>query len=192
MGDTKKLKKKYSTPAHPWNKNTIEVEKKLVQEFGLKKKKEIHIANSFLKKYKNIAKSLIADKTAQGIAEKKLVLAKLQRFGLIQADAELDQILGIELKDVLERRLQSVVCRKGLAKTMNQARQFITHRQIMIGDKEITSPSHLITMAEVATVVFKPTSALASAEHPERMTAAKPIKEKTYTPKTTQKTRRRA
>ena len=101
MGDTKKLKKKYSTPAHPWNKNTIEIEKKLVKEFGLKKKKEIHIANSFLKKYKNIAKTLIADKSTQGLAEKKLVLTKLQRYGFIQADAELDQILSIELKDIL-------------------------------------------------------------------------------------------
>src|SRR3989344_7365388 len=187
MGDTKKLKKKYSTPAHPWNKKTIELEKLLVKEFGLKKKKEIHIANSFLKKYKNIAKALIADKSAQGLTEKKQVLTKLQRYGFIQADAELDQILSIELKDILERRLQSIVCRRGLAKTMNQARQFITHRQVMVGTKEITSPSYLTTTTEAESVSFKPTSALASAEHPERFRAAVPVKEEAPAPKSTEK-----
>ena len=32
MGDPKKLRKKYQTPAHPWNKTRIEEEKILVKE----------------------------------------------------------------------------------------------------------------------------------------------------------------
>ena len=35
MGDIKKLKKKYFTPRHPWNKKNIEEEAILVKEFGL-------------------------------------------------------------------------------------------------------------------------------------------------------------
>ena len=65
---------------------------------------------------------------------------------------------------------------------MNQARQFITHRQVMVGAKEITSPSYLATMAEAATVSFKPTCALASADHPERVRAVTPVKEEPATP----------
>ena len=38
MGDTKRLRKKYQTPSHPWNKKTIEEERKIVNEYGLKKK----------------------------------------------------------------------------------------------------------------------------------------------------------
>ncbi len=172
MGDPKKFKKKYDTPAHPWSKQAIETEGQLRKEYGLKKKKEIYIASSFLKKYKDIAKRLIADKSAQGAKEGVQMMEKLQRIGLLQAGAKLDAVLSLELKDILERRLQSLVCRKGLAKSMNQARQFISHRHIMIGNKEITSPSYVTSLQEEAGLAFQERSALKSSDHPERMTPA--------------------
>ena len=58
MGDPKQLRKKYNTPRHPWIRATIESERVVVKDYGLVKKKEIHQANSFLKKYKaNIYKA---------------------------------------------------------------------------------------------------------------------------------------
>ena len=125
MGDPKKAKKRYFTPAHPWNKVAIEEEGKLKKDYGLKNKKEIYIASSFLKKY----------------------------------------------KDIIDRRLQSIVCKKGLAKTMNQARQFIVHRHIAIGDKEITSPAYILPLEEESKMVFRSTSTLSAEDHPERMTS---------------------
>ncbi len=173
MGDPKKLKKKYETPAHPWNKNNIEVEAKIRKEYGLVKKKEIHIASSFLKKYKDIAKKLLAKKTLQGEKEKEQVLAKLQRYGLLPAGANIDQVLGLEMKDLLERRIQSIVCRKGLARSMKQARQFIIHRHIRVGQKEVSRPSYLVPLSEESFITFKENSTLASAEHPERVVLEK-------------------
>lgn len=175
MGDPKKLRKKYQTPFHPWNKGVIEEEKVLVKEFGLGKKKEILIAKSFLKKYKNIAKRLIAQKTEQGEKEKEQILGKLHRLGLLTMGAELDQILNLDVKDVLNRRLQSLVAQRGLARTVKQARQFITHRHILIGDKEITSPSYLLTLEEESQLSFKPKSNLADEEHPERASIVKEV-----------------
>ncbi len=173
MGDPKKLKKKYSTPVHPWNKSNIDAEKKIMAEYNLRIKKEIFIAASFLKKYKNIAKKLIATKTAQGEKEQEQVLTKLQQLGLLSAGANLDQILGLEIKDVLERRLQSVVFRNGLARSMNQARQFIVHRHITVGNKEISAPSYLVSLKEESSIGFKGKSSLADAEHPERVVLKK-------------------
>lgn len=170
MGDPKKFRKKYDTPAHPWSKAAIEAEAILRKDFGLKKKKEIYISSSFLKKYKDISKRLIADKTAQGAKEGQQMIEKLQRLGLLPAGATLDQVLSLELKDILERRIQSLVCRKGLAKSMNQARQFITHRHVAIGNKEITSPSYVTSLQEEALLSFHGRSALNSSEHPERST----------------------
>ena len=118
MGDPKKAKKRYFTPAHPWNKVAIEEEGKLKKDYGLKNKKEIYIASSFLKKYKDITKRLIADRTAQGEKEKLQMLEKLQRIGLLPTGAKLDHVLSLQLKDILDRRLQSVVCKKGFAKTI--------------------------------------------------------------------------
>jgi len=172
MGDPKKAKKKYSTPSHPWRRNEIEENKTLKQEYGLKNRKEILIAISFLKKYKDIAKTLIADKTAQGEKEKLQMMEKLQRYGLLPSGAGLDDVLSIQLKDILARRIQSVAVRKGLARTMNQARQFIVHRHLVIGQKEITSPSYLLTTAEEALLGFKTKSTLSKEDHPERMSQA--------------------
>src|SRR3989344_4463639 len=143
MGDPKKLKKKYNTPIHPWNKNAIEQERILTKEYGLTNKKEIYIATSFLKKY-----------------------------GFLQVGSSLDQILGLETKDVMERRLQSLLFRRGFARSMKQARQFVTHRHVIIGKKQITSPSYMLTLEEESSLTFKPTSNLASADHPERINLA--------------------
>lgn len=174
MGDPKQLRKKYNTPRHPWVRANIESERVVLKDYGLVKKKEIHIANSFIKKYRDIAKRLIATRTLpQAQKEKEQILGKLQELGLLPAGAELEQILGLELKDVLSRRLQSVVYRKGLARSMNQARQFITHRHLMIGDQEISSPSYLVSVIEEGAVTFKQKSALADAEHPERVILVK-------------------
>jgi small subunit ribosomal protein S4 len=177
MGDPKKLRKKYQTPAHPWVKGDIDLEKELKRDYSLKNKKELWIMSSVLKKYKNLAKKLIAVKTKQGEKEKAQMLDKLNRLGLIQKDAELDEVLGLDVKDVLERRLQSLVFRKGLARTMNQARQFITHRHVMVGDKKITSPSYIVSQEEEGMLKFDGKSALEDEEHPERVNLAKEIKE---------------
>lgn len=177
MGDPKKLRKKYATPIHPWNEKRINEEKELVKEFGLKKKKEIMIADSFLKKYMNIAKKLIAKQTVQGEKEKAQVLDKLQRLGLLTAGAELDHVLSLHLKDVLERRLQSIIFRRGLARSMNQARQFIVHRHILVGGKEVTAPSYLVSLEEEANITFKEKSALSSEDHPERADPKAAVKE---------------
>ncbi len=177
MGDPKKLKKKYSSPLQPWNKLAIETEGKIKKEYGLKNKKEIYIANTFLKKYKDIAKKLIATKTAQAEIETKLVLGKLERLGLLPKGTDLNTILNLELKDIMERRLQSKVCRTGLAKTMNQARQFIVHRHVMVAGQEITSPAYLLSIEEESQVSFKPRSALSKVDHPERINVAKEVHE---------------
>ena len=100
------------------------------------------------------------------------MLEKLQKLGLLSVDAGLDNVLSLELKDVLEKRLQSVVFRKGLARTMKQARQFITHRHVAIGDKEITAPSFLVSTEGENKLTFKERSQLANEDHPERVNLA--------------------
>ena len=177
MGDIKKIRKKYSGPAHPWKKVNIESERVLKQEFGLKNKREIYIAQSFLKKYKDIAKRLIASRTAQAVKEKELVLTKLKKLGLLSASSGLDQILSLELKNILERRVQTLIFRRKLARTVHQARQFITHRHVLISSKEVTSPSRLLSLEEENKMTFKPSSSLSSDNHPERINTAQQIHE---------------
>ncbi len=175
MGDPRRLKNKYNTPFKPWHGPTIEIEAKIKKDFGLKNKREIYLANTFLKKYKDIAKNLIANKSAQAEKEKRQVLDKLERLGLLPIGSKLDNILNLEVKDVLGRRLQTRVHISGLARSITQARQFITHRHITVAGNQVTAPSYLLTIEEESQLGFKPTSALQSVEHPERINAAKEI-----------------
>ena len=110
---------------------------------------------------------------------------KFQELGLLQAGSDLSEVLSLNVKDILERRLQSLVHRKNLARSMKQARQFIVHRHIIVNNKEITSPSYLLTMSEEAALGFKGKSSLASEDHPERAqpepAVPEPAKESTET-----------
>ncbi len=168
MGDPKRIKKKYSFPRHPWQKTRIEEEKKLLEEYGLKSKREIWKMSSKMKNFSDLAKKLIAAKGPQAEKEKKQLLQKLSRLGFVDKNSPLDAVLGLNLKNFLERRIQTVLFRKGMAKTISQARQFITHEHIIVKGRKITSPSYLVSVDEESKINFVKSSSLSNAEHPER------------------------
>ncbi len=177
MGDPKKHRKNYSAPGHPWQRERIDEEKKLMAEYGFKNKTEIWRMVSFLRSASAQAKKLVTLPGAQAEKEKELLLNRLRRYGLLSPEAGLDAILSISLRDVLERRLQTIVYKKNLANSVKQARQFITHEHISVGDRIITSPSYLVPLKEEVLISFKQTSSLDDPEHPERV-ASRLAKEK--------------
>lgn len=175
MGDPRRLRKKYSTPSHPWQKQRIDEEAVLMKEYGFKNKIELWKLNSRLKKYKLQVKELIPKRDEASENDKKSLLAKMSNLKLVKEGAIPEDILAITLKDLCERRLQTVVFKKGLARTMKQARQFITHEHILIGSKKITAPSYIVNSVEETELRFAETP-LASEDHPERVSVHKEIK----------------
>ncbi|MBU0627807.1 MAG: 30S ribosomal protein S4 [Nanoarchaeota archaeon] len=174
MGHPKLKRKTYSGPTHPWQKERIEEEKELLTEFGLKNKTEIWRVSSLLRKYARQAKKLITLDTPQAEKEQVQLLRKLSSLGLISESAKLEDVLTLTLKEILARRLQTVVYKNKLAKSIRQARQFITHSHIMIKDKPLTVPSYLVSKQEEALISFSSTSALSSQDHPERLVHQEP------------------
>lgn len=168
MGNPRKLRSKYSGPMQPWNMARMDEERILKQEYGLKNKKEIWKLTSKLKNYADQAKRLIAAQGKQAELERTQLISKLNTFGLVKPNSQMDDVLSLNIKNLLDRRLQTVICKKGLARTPKQARQFIAHRHIMVNNKLITSPSCLITIAEESQITFKEKSSLNNPEHPER------------------------
>ena len=148
MGDPRKLRKKFSKPSHPWQKERIEEEKGIIKHYGLRRKYEIWKMDSMLKNFLNRAKTIIGESTSQSEVEKKQLLSRLYLLGLLKKDSRVEDVLNLTLKDILERRLQTLVYRKQIAKTMIQARQFITHEHIAVGNKKITTPSYLVSIDE--------------------------------------------
>jgi len=168
MGDPKKPRKKYSTPSHPWQQTRIIEENQLSKEYGLKNKVEIWKHKSMLSKITKQAKRLIALQGKQAEREKEQMFSRLARLGLLKAGGQIDDVLSLSVKDILERRLQTLAYRKGLARSMKQARQFIVHEHIAIGNKKIKSPSYLVSVAEENAISFAANSPLSSPDHPER------------------------
>lgn len=169
MGSPKKQRKKFSKPPHPWQKERILAEKELLKEYGLNRKYEIWKMNSILKNFTKQAKNLVTIKNPQVEKERNQLLTKLFSLGLLSKNAKIDDVLSLTLKDILERRLQTLVCRKSLASSFKQARQFIVHEHISLGDKTITAPSYLVPLDEEGTIQFANNSVLFNASHPERL-----------------------
>ena len=168
MGDPRTIKSKYRRPGRPWQKERMEEERVLVREYGLKNKTEIYRARSRLKTVADLAKKLIAARGTQAEKERQQLLSRLARLGLVKAGAQLDDVLGLQLKDLLERRLQTMVLRKGLARSMNQSRQFIVHEHITVGNRAVSAPSYHVPIDEETAIAFLSNSSLASTAHPER------------------------
>ena len=169
MGDPRRRRKKFTKPRHPWQKERIEEETTLMNEYGFKNKKELWKMESVLRNFSNQAKKLIALKTSQAEKEKKQLLHKLQSLGLIEKTSQLEDILEISLKNLLDRRLQTLLFKKGFAKSINQARHFIVHGHVNVANNMITIPSYLVSKKEEETVVFNPGSRLSDVKHPERV-----------------------
>jgi small subunit ribosomal protein S4 len=181
MGDTKKIRKKYSTPMHPWQKSRIEEERPLIQQYGLVNKREIYKMRSKLTDYKDRVKSFSAKKTAQTEIEGQQLHHKLVRLGLLKQEDPLSNALALTLSNVMDRRLQTILVKLGYARTAAQARQMITHGHVMVAGKKITTPSHLTTTVEEGTIGFVERSPFINEDHPERKPpekAPKPVAKK--------------
>jgi len=174
MGDPKKTRRKYDKPSHPWQGVRIEEEKALLEEYGLQNKKEIWRMKTILKRFKDQVKNLASRIDEQGRLEEKQLVSRLVSLGLMKLSDPLDVILGLSNKDIFERRLQTLLVRKGLARSMSQSRQFITHGHIIVDNKKITFPSYMVSVKEEGLVEFVPTSTLSKADHPERIIVETP------------------
>ena len=174
MGDPKFPSKHYNTPSHPWQKVRIEEERTLIHQYGLKNKKEIWKANTKIRSMRRQARKLTAtsgDEQAQ--KEKNLLLAKLNRLGMLDQESGLEDVLRMTPENILDRRLQTQVYLQGLASTAKQARQLIIHGHISIEGAVTRVPGMLVTKLQEKNITYSPSSALNSDLHPVRPGAQK-------------------
>ncbi|HLD49406.1 MAG TPA: 30S ribosomal protein S4 [archaeon] len=145
MGHPKKQKKKYERPRKPYDKVRIEKEKNILHEFGLRRKKEIWRAEAILRNYRRRARELQAQKDEK---KEKEMFEKLKKMGLVNDDANIEDVLGLTLHDLLSRRLQTIIYKKGMAFTPKQARQLIAHGHIRLEGRKVNYPSYLVKKGE--------------------------------------------
>ena len=168
MGDPKKQRKKYETPRFRWRKDILQEELKLIGQYGLRNKHELWRHKTTLSTARGIARSLIGKPAEERTKIENELLARLKKQGILAETSALDNVLDLSIEDILERRLQTIVFRKGLTRTIFQARQLITHGHIIIGNRRVTVPSYTVAKAEEDQVMYSPQSAIATEAHPLR------------------------
>ena len=169
MGDPKFPGKHYDTPSHPWQKVRIEEEAGLIHQYGLKNKKEIWKANTKVREMRRQARKLTAKSSdLQAQKERDLLLAKLNRLGILEQNSSLEDILRMSPENILNRRLQTQVYLQGLASTVKQSRQLIIHGHIAIDGGVTRVPGMLVTKLQEKNITYSSTSALNSDLHPVR------------------------
>jgi len=152
MGDPRKLRKKYMPPKHPWDADRIAKENQLVTDFGLKNKKEIWRADAAIRKFRYLARSLVGIPIDQRKGEEERLMGKLQKLGLLKEGSTLDDALSLKVEDLLARRLQTLVWKRGMANTLSQARQLVAHGHISVKKRRVSSPGMIIGMEEEGTI----------------------------------------
>lgn len=167
MGDPKKFRRKYKTPIHPWQRERIDKEKELVKLYGFKNKKEIWKCVSLLKKFTRQSKRLVKEKSEQAKKEEEEIINRLKKYGFLKEGQKIDEILNLTIENIMDKRLQTIVQRIGLARTIKQARQLITHGHIQVSGKKTNSPSYLVK--ENDKIEFVESSSFSNPEHPERI-----------------------
>ncbi|PIU21836.1 MAG: 30S ribosomal protein S4 [Candidatus Diapherotrites archaeon CG08_land_8_20_14_0_20_34_12] len=148
MGDPKKSRRKYQNPRKPWARERIENEKKILADYGLVNKKEIRKMEAVLRNKRANARKLLALQLEQRVKRERELINSLSKLNMLTKESTLDDVLGLKLESILERRLQTIVYRKALANTIKQARQLITHGHISVLNHRMTSPSYLVTKPE--------------------------------------------
>ena len=174
-----KNSKSYQTPKRPWEKSRIEAETRLVIEYGLRNKREVWKAQAHLRKYRKAARDLLALGSSSANKDlydtkKEELIGHLQRAGLLGPDAGIDEVLSLKVQTQLERRLQSFVYRRGLARSPKQARQLITHGHIAINGRRTNIPGYRVNRIEESQITYYGASPFVSDSHAEKVRIAKP------------------
>ncbi len=142
-------KKSFSRPRKPFEITRIKDEDSLIRQFGLKNKKEIWKTLAKVNYYRSRAKAL----AKSSHEEQSILFKKLQAIGLnVSTIAE---VLDLKVEDLLNRRLPTVIAKRGLANTPKQARQFVTHKKVIINNQIVNSPSYLVPIAFEKSIALK-------------------------------------
>ena len=104
----------------------------------------------------------------QAQKEKTLLLAKLNRLGILEQESGLEDVLRMTPENILDRRLQTQVYLQGLASTAKQARQLIIHGHISVEGAVTRVPGMIVTKLQEKNITYSPKSALNSDLHPVR------------------------
>ncbi|KAE9449258.1 hypothetical protein C3L33_18830, partial [Rhododendron williamsianum] len=144
--------KTFKKPRRPYEKERLDAELKLVGEYGLRCKRELWRVQYALSRIRNAARMLLTldEKNSRRIFEGEALLRRMNRYGLLdESQNKLDYVLALTVENFLERRLQTLVFKTGMAKSIHHARVLIRQRHISLCVGGEAGGQHTIIHGEV-------------------------------------------
>jgi len=166
LGAPKRNRKKFDKPKDIWNLTRINADNALIKEYGLKNMSELWKVQSELSRIRGNVRLLLSGGVGMANVEQALK-ARLVKLGIISNDTETEKILELNERTILDRRLESVVYRNGMARSMKQARQLITHGFISINGRKFTIPGYLVSIEEEHKIGYYKPIEIAPVSKPE-------------------------
>lgn len=150
MGDIKRKSNLFSRPKKIFDSARISEEDNIQKKYGLKNKREIWKASAKISILRTRAKKLIP----RSEEEKVEFFNRLQKQGLDVKD--ISDVLGLKTENWLDRRLQTIVFKRGFTTSILQARQFITHKNVFVDGRIVNIPSFVVTKDLESKISIKP------------------------------------
>merc|ERR1712159_498302 len=144
-------------PRRPYDKERLDAELKLIGTYGLKNKREIRRVGLILSKVRAVARELLTleERDTRRIFQGQALMRRMIRYGILDEDKQrLDYVLALKVEDFLERRLQTLVHKRGLAKSIHHARVLIRQKHIRVGRQIVDIPSFMVRMESQPHIEF--------------------------------------
>lgn len=148
MGAPKRNRLKFEKPKDRWNLERIKADNSLVTEYGLKNMRELWKAQTEIGRVRRNARELLSVGGTQTESVKERMINRLTRIGITSSTATLSDLLDLKENALLERRLQTIVFKRGLARTVKQARQLTVHGFIAINGKRVNRPGYIVDVKD--------------------------------------------
>merc|ERR1711924_573289 len=143
-------------PRRPFEER-LDAELKLIGQYGLKNRREIWRVRLALAKIRATARTLLTkdDKDPVRIFEGQALMRRMIRYGILDEDKQrLDYVLSLKIEQFMERRLQTLVFERGLAKSIHHARVLIRQRHIRVGRQIVNVPSFMVRVESQPHIEF--------------------------------------
>ena len=129
----------------------------------MKNKREVWRVQITLAKLRKAARELLTldENDPRRLFEGSALMKRMYKYGLLnENENKLDYILGLTIHRFMDRRLQTLVYRKGLANSVHQARVLIRQRHIRLGKNLTNVPSVMIRMDQEKNIDYTANSSL--------------------------------
>ena len=144
-------KKTSTRPRRLFEKERIDQEVQICGEYGLKNKRELWKAQLALASLRKRARDLLTlgEQDQRRQFEGDALLRRMFKYGLLNQETEngLDYVLALNIKKLLERRLQTLVFRKKLARSFHHSRVIVRGKHISVDNQLVHIPSYLVSVA---------------------------------------------